>query len=48
MLGKMLLTKKAQEKKSHIHRAKFNVRPKLPGWLEKDGAAHTLGQVWLL
>jgi hypothetical protein len=29
-------------------RAKFNGRPKLPGWPGKDGAAQTLGQVWLL
>jgi hypothetical protein len=34
MLGKMLLSKKAYEK-THIHRAKFNGRPKLPGWQGK-------------
>jgi hypothetical protein len=31
MLGKMPFSKKAHEK-THIHRAKFNGRPKLPGW----------------
>jgi hypothetical protein len=34
MLGKMPLSKKAHEK-THVHRAKFNGRPKLPGWLGK-------------
>jgi hypothetical protein len=47
MLGKMPLTKKANEKISHP-RAEFNGRLKLPGWLGKDGAAQTLGQAWLL
>jgi hypothetical protein len=32
MLGKTPLSKNAHEK-THIHRAKFNGRPKLPGWL---------------
>jgi hypothetical protein len=31
MLGKTLFSKKAHEK-THVHRAKFNGRPKLPGW----------------
>jgi hypothetical protein len=31
MLGKMSLSKKAH-KKTHVHRAKFNGRPKPPGW----------------
>jgi hypothetical protein len=30
-LGKTPLSKKAHEK-THVHRAKFNGRPKLPGW----------------
>jgi hypothetical protein len=47
LLGKTPLSKKAQEK-THVHRAKFNGRPKLPGWLGKDGAALSLGEQWLL
>jgi hypothetical protein len=31
MLGNMPLSKKAHEK-THVNRAKFNGRPKLPGW----------------
>jgi hypothetical protein len=31
LLRKIPLTKKAHEK-THVHRAKFNGRPKLPGW----------------
>jgi hypothetical protein len=27
--------KESSREKSHIHRAKFNGRPKLPGWLWK-------------
>jgi hypothetical protein len=34
MLGRMPVSKKAHEK-SHVHRAKFNGRPKLPGWQGK-------------
>jgi hypothetical protein len=34
MLGKTSLSKKAHEK-THVHRAKFNGRPKLPCWLGK-------------
>jgi hypothetical protein len=34
VLGKTPLSKKAHEK-THVHRAKFNGRPKLPGWLGK-------------
>jgi hypothetical protein len=44
MLGKMLFTKKAHEKFSRP-RAKFNGRPKLPGWPGKDGAAVILGHL---
>jgi hypothetical protein len=40
--------KESSREKSHIHRAKFNGRPKLPGWLGKDGTAAILGQAWLL
>jgi hypothetical protein len=29
-------------------KARFNGRPKLPGWPRKDVTAQTLGQVWLL
>jgi hypothetical protein len=31
LLGKTLLSKKAHET-THVHTAKFNGRPKLPGW----------------
>jgi hypothetical protein len=47
VLGKTPLSKKAHEK-THIHRAKFNGRPKLPGWRGKDGAARSLSEQWLL
>jgi hypothetical protein len=40
--------KESSQEKSHIHRAKFNGRPKLPGWPGKRCAAAILGQVWLL
>jgi hypothetical protein len=40
--------KESSREKSHVHRAKFNGRPKLPVWLGKDGAAAILGQAWLL
>jgi hypothetical protein len=42
MLGKTPFSKKAHEK-THVHRAKFNGRPKLPGW-----PAQSLGEQWLL
>jgi hypothetical protein len=38
----MLLSKKAHEK-THVHRAKFNGRPKLPGW---PGKKMALPQAW--
>jgi hypothetical protein len=40
--------KESSREKSHVHRAKFNGRPKLPGWPGKDGAAQSLGEQWLL
>jgi hypothetical protein len=40
-------TESSQEK-SHVHRAKFNGRPKLLGWQGKDGSAANLGQARLL
>jgi hypothetical protein len=40
--------KESSGEKFHIHRAKFNGRPKLPGWPGKDGAAVNLGQAGLL
>jgi hypothetical protein len=49
MLGKDATHKESSREKSHVHRAKFNGRPKLPGWPGgKDGAAAILGQAWLL
>jgi hypothetical protein len=47
MLGKMLLSRKAQEK-THIHRAKFNEGPNCQAGRGKDGAALILGKQWLL
>jgi hypothetical protein len=35
MLRKTAAHKESSREKSHIHRAKFNGRPKLPGWLGK-------------
>jgi hypothetical protein len=36
LLGKTPLThKESSREKSHVHRAKFNGRPELPGWLGK-------------
>jgi hypothetical protein len=40
--------KESSREKSHIHRAKFNGRPKLPGWPGKHGAAANMGEEWLL
>jgi hypothetical protein len=40
--------KESSGEKSHIHRAKFNGRLELPGWLGKDGTAHSLDEEWLL
>jgi hypothetical protein len=40
--------KESSREKSHVHRAKFNGRPKLPGWPGKDGAAQSLAEEWLL
>jgi hypothetical protein len=44
---KTLLSRKAHEK-THVHRARFNGRPKLPAGQGKDGAAQSLGEQWLL
>jgi hypothetical protein len=44
LLGKTLLSKNAHEK-THVHRARFNGRPKLPGW---PGKRWRLGEQWLL
>jgi hypothetical protein len=43
VLGKRLLSKKAH-KKTHVHRARFNGRPKLPGWLGKRWCSPELGR----
>jgi hypothetical protein len=43
MLGKTPLSKKAH-KKSHVHRAKLNGRPKLPGWPGKRWRSPEPGQ----
>jgi hypothetical protein len=43
--------KASSGEKFHVHRAKFNGRPKLPGWpggKKKDGAVQSLGEAWLL
>jgi hypothetical protein len=40
--------KESSREKSHVHRAKFNGRTKLPDWLGKGGAAPSLGEQWLL
>jgi hypothetical protein len=40
--------KESSGEKSHVHRAKFNGRPKLPTWQGKDGTAPSLGEQWLL
>jgi hypothetical protein len=42
MLGKMPLSKKAHEK-THVHRARFNGRPKLPGWPGKRWHSPLIG-----
>jgi hypothetical protein len=47
VLGKRSLSKKAHEK-SLTSIEQFNGRPKLPGWLGKDGAVPSLGEQWLL
>jgi hypothetical protein len=36
--------KESSQEKSHIHRAKFNGRPKLPGWLGKRWCSPKSGQ----
>jgi hypothetical protein len=43
MLGKTSLSKKAHEK-THVNTAKFNGRPKLPGWLGKRWCIPEHGQ----
>jgi hypothetical protein len=47
VLGKTPLTKKAHEE-THVHRAKFNGRPTLPGWPGKRWRSLSLGEQWLL
>jgi hypothetical protein len=47
LLGKTPLSKKAHEE-THVHRAKFNGRPTLPGWLGKRWRSLNLGEQWLL
>jgi hypothetical protein len=43
VLGKTPLSKKAHEE-THVHRAKFNGRPKLPGWPGKRWRSPEPGQ----
>jgi hypothetical protein len=43
VLGKTSLSKKAHEK-THVHRARFNGRPKLPGWPGKRWRSPEPGQ----
>jgi hypothetical protein len=47
MLGKNRSHRKLTRKLSH-QRASFNDRLELSDWPEKDGAALTLGYMWLL
>jgi hypothetical protein len=35
--------KESSREKSHVHRAKFNGRPKLPGWLRKKWLSSVSG-----